>query len=1210
MAFILRIWISIFCLLQLEMAVAQQLNFDYITSKNGLPQNTIRGIVKDKYGFMWFGTWNGLCRYDGYHFKVYNNIPGDTTSLASSRVHYIFKDKEGTLWIAVFNQEVSRYNYQTDDFTTFHMSALPAHLRDSVNRLQNLAVFEKDKSFLNRFIGPFLLSQTKEHIIFEVPTQPGGLNDNNVNSVYRDDAGLLWVGTGSGGINKADLYANPFKNVALNSGNKARKKLAIRSILTDTKGVWLGTEDNGLLYLDKNTDSQQSVSDQLSGQNIKALFKDDNSNVWIGKRTGLDRYNPRTGEVKKYFNSDIQKDYSRFYAIAGDPLTKDIWLAYYNGILKYDDQTQAFQKQELDFYGRSGAGFVFFDSKSNVWIGTEYSGLIQLKRNTATRQWTDTVVYARKTNHSRSAIERVYAIAEDQQGMIWIGGANGLIQINPITKAMKSYTVKEGLINHYITAVMATQPGFIWFAHKSGLSRLTINTGKIQHYTVQNQGDDYEFVDGTASFDRYTGEMYFGTTQGFVQFKLNEIVDNPFLPRTTFTELQILNKNVQVGDTINGRVVLTRPLHLTSSITLTHDDRSFSVTFSALHYTNPSRNQYAYMLEGQDKDWMNTDASRRVASYSNLPSGKYILKVKSSNSDGVWNQQPAMLSIIVLPPWWRTAWAYTVYVLLLLFLCFFIYRLVHMRQRYHRQILTERIKAEKAQELEVLKSNFFTNVSHEFRTPLTLIVDPLRYLLSKQDATEKEQAHYHVMHRNAQRLLALVNQFLDFRKIESGKIQLKPQRQNLAAFLKNTAAAFDFRAEEQGIHFSVHTQPQFITMGFDADVTGKILYNLLSNAFKFTPSGGTIKVQATAADENPQTVEIIVSDTGLGIPADQLDKIFDPFFQVEGTQQAAGTGVGLSLTRQLVALHRGTIMVSSNPETGTIFTVSLSNLPTEEVATENSMAIVIAEDRNHTSPVATAPQPVHEQPIILLVEDNEDIRQYIKQQLSETYTLREAANGAEGLEKAMTDIPDLIISDVMMPGINGLEMCRQLKTDERTSHIPIILLTARQSDQYEVEGYQTGADAYVVKPFNMEVLQVRIKALIESRERLRELFGQSPEAYKNPSGLSEADKNFITKVSALVETNMSDAEVSVEWLAAQLFMSRTQLYRKIKAVTNQSVLEFVTGVRLSKAAEWLRLGQYTVTEIAFMVGYADASSFSRVFQKQYGVTPKKYGNNS
>ncbi|WP_346236658.1 hybrid sensor histidine kinase/response regulator transcription factor [Niabella insulamsoli] len=1206
MAAFFRITIFFLSLFAVQSIHSQQVSFEYLTAKNGLPQSTVRGIVKDKFGFMWFGTWNGLCRYDGYSFKIYRTVFGDSTSLASNRIHYLYKDPDGTIWASVFNKTICRYNYETDDFTRFKLTDLPLPLQDSVNRLRSLDVFTRNAHFLQQLIGPFQLSQTLEHVVFQTRSGgEGGLNDNNVNCMLLDDAGILWLGTGAGGINMTDLNANKFHHVAARSKAPSKQHEAVRSMWVRDGRVWCGTEDDGVLIVEPASQNQFKLSEQWRGENIKMIFGDDRGDIWIGKRSGLDRYNPRTGQIVHLFDRVKQPAYSRFYTAATDPVTKQIWFAYYNGLLRYDPVLQQFEKQDIPAYGTSGAGSIFFDSRNDLWIGTEYSGLIHLKRNPKNNQWVDTVFYTGLGSNPLSPDERIYSIAEDVYGDIWVGAANALCCVHHKTGKIKTYTIKDGLADQYITKVMADQKGFVWFAHKNGLSKLQIKTGQVQNYSVKKPGQEYEFMDGSGFQNKADGQMYFGTTSGYIHFNPDEITDNPFLPKVTFTALQILNKPVNVKDSVNGRSVLSAPIHMTRSITLTHEDQSFSVEFSALHYSNPAKNQYAYMLEGQDNDWVFTSASRRLASYSNLAAGKYLLKVKASNSDGVWNPQPATLEIIVLPPWWETWWAYGIYFLIGALVLLAIYRIVQVRQQYHRQILTERLKAEKARELDQVKSSFFTNVSHEFRTPLTLIVDPLRSLLSREDATPGELAHYNVMYRNAQRLLTLINQFLDFRKIEAGSMQLNARYQDWVVFIKNIAAGFDFKAEDQEIEFEVASKPDKIMMGFDTDVAGKILYNLISNAFKFTPRGGHIKVSIAAANEKPESVEIRVSDDGIGIAPDKVEKIFDPFFQADAGHQQTGTGVGLSLTKELVELHKGKIKVESEPGKGTTFILQLAHISVVGENLNPTHQGYEVEKPTLQSPVLTQVADA-EMPIVLLVEDNEDIRNYIKQNLAATYKIVEGKNGEEGLQKAHEEIPDLVISDIMMPGMNGLELCARLKTDEKTSHIPVILLTARQSDQYETEGYETGADAYIVKPFSMPLLQTRVRNLIDNRLKLRTLFGQSPESFANPVGLNAADKAFLSKATGLIEAHMSEAEVNVEWLAAQLFMSRTQLYRKVKGIANQSVHEFVTGIRLNKAAELLLQGEQSISEIAFSVGYADATSFSRMFQKHYGTTPKKY----
>ncbi|MFT4032563.1 MAG: two-component regulator propeller domain-containing protein [Siphonobacter sp.] len=1203
----------IYCLLPFlvlgsQLLRAQKLSFEYLTVKDGLPQSTVRSIVKDAYGFMWFGTWNGLCRYDGYTFRVYRNIPGDSTSIANNRIHYIYKDPKGVLWIATFNSIICRYNELTDNFTRFKQNQLPAAIRNAVDRQQNIVAIERSADLIRRYVGNFRFSQTRESIVFQnIPNQQGGIDDQNVNCVYKDNNDILWLGTATRGINKVDLNAKRFRFSTLTPGQQRLINTPARAIWADSLGVWVGSREDGLTYINPKNNVVKHFTRELASLNVRAIFKDSYGDVWIGNRAGLDKYDGHTGKIVNYFKEkpgEPVKNY-RFFAIAEDPVDQSVWFFTFNGILKYNRQSRMFNELPIKHhFARSGAGCLFFDSKRNLWIGTEYAGLFQIKRNPTTQQWTDTVRYSTDGQHPQLPDERVYSVTEDETGSIWAGTANGLCRIDPQTKQVNVYTRQGGLSDQYIARLLPDGQGNIWISHKQGISKLNVRSNRIRNYEVK-EGQVYEFMDGAGCVDAHTGELYFGSIDGFVSFHPKEIIDNPYLPVIALTELQILNKPVQVGQAINDRVVLNQPLHLTRKITLTHQDRSFSIEFAALHYTSPEKNQYMYRLEGVDADWILADASRRVATYANLPPGTYHFAVKASNGDGVWNPVPARLDVVVLPPWWRTGWAYGVYLCLLLGVVYLVYRLICTRQAYNQQILTERLKAEKALELDELKSRFFTNISHEFRTPLTLIIDPLESLLNRQLSQAQVRSYYTIMHRNANRLLRLINQFLDYRKLESGTTPLRVSHQNLVLFIRQVMSAFTFQAQQRRIQFTFETTVQELVFGFDTDVVEKILYNLLSNAFKYTNEGGQICV--TFSSSQVGYVEITVTDNGVGISPEQIEQIFDPFYQADNHERSgmAGTGIGLSLTKELVKLHGGIIKVRSIPSVETCFTVTLRQLIGQDTTTTTDTYSLPPQLADVTT-ANTQPQQSPSETIVLVVEDNEDIRCYIKLNLGKDYHVIEAAGGWEGYEKAIETIPDLIISDVMMPGLNGLDLCRRLKTDEKTSHIPIILLTARQSEQAQMEGYETGADAYIAKPFNSSLLRVRIKTLIESRQKLRQLFSASTGFDTRLIATNAMDKAFVSKATKLIEDNLTNGNFNAEWLAEQLSLSRTQLFRKIKALTNQSVHEFVTTIRLNKAATFLLESQLTVAEIAFLVGYADSTIFGRNFQKQFGQTPKKF----
>jgi len=1212
MPYFLRLFLLLICLQYSLFGQGQELNFQYLTVKDGLPQSTVRTIVKDKYGFMWFGTWNGLARYDGYHFKVYRTIPKDSTSIDNNRIHYIYKDKDGILWISTFNSQICRYNYEADNFTRFDEKELPQYIKDSTNRLKNLDAIHSLSSFLNEKIGTYSLSSTTEHIVFSDYVGNGsGLYDGNVNCVYKDQNGILWLGTTTSGIGIADLNAKKFKHINISDIGPFSGNVPARSLLAERSKIWIGTNDKGLLLFDRAKNKLTKAPLQLSDKSITALYKDAEGNIWIGGRTSLTVFDPKSGTSKKFTNTIGQsKELSRFYSIIEDPVNRELWLCAFDGIYKFFPKEQHFIKQNLDaFFRIPGSGCFYFDSKNNLWLGSEYGGLLFFSRDKTKGALKAPIPIKADGPNALLPDKRIYSIAEDIEGKIWVGTANGLCKIAADLNSSERFSMANGLSDQYITKVIADKEGYIWVAHKKGISKITARTGAVRNYAVSNGQDDYEFTDASGATLAETGELFFGGIDGVVYFNPREIMDSPIKPNVLLTELQVLNRTVTVAEKINGTVILPEALYLTKKIQMPHDLRSFTLNFSALQYANPDKNRYAYQLEGFDKDWVYTDASARTATYANLHPGEYIFKVKASNSDGVWNETPTTLKIIILPPWWLTAWAYGLYTAMVIAALLFIYRIIRARQQYNHQILIERLKAEKAEELETMRSKFFTNVSHEFRTPLTLIVDPLEKLIHNSVPPNKVRAYYEVMLRNSTRLLGLINQLLDFRKLEEDHVKLHVVNDDIALHIKNIVDAFKFQAEQQDIKLSYSSDVERLIIAFDRDVIEKIVYNLLSNALKFTPPKGTVAVELNRLPE-VENIQISVTDNGQGIPEPLLEKIFDPFFQIdqpETTKLSKGTGVGLALVKDLVTLHGGTIDVTSVPGKQTSFKVTIKSLAenvftaglTDPIASQYEEELLEYQNSFITSDLS-------EQPLLLVVEDNVDVRNYLSDIFDSTFRVITAENGKEGLQIAIESIPDLVISDVMMPEYDGLQLCKSLKSNEATSHIPVVLLTARQSEQYQIEGFETGADAYIGKPFSSNVLMARVKNLLESRRNLRALFDKSSGFDTKVLGINAMDKAFLEKLTTIIEENLTSESVDVEWLASKIYMSRTQLYRKVKATSGQTVLEFITTLRLRKAAQLLAEEDIPMNEVAYLVGYSDASSFGRIFLKQYGTTPRKY----
>ncbi len=1230
------------------------LYFEYLTVEDGLVQNTVHGIAMDKQGFMWFGTWNGLCRYDGYKFRVYRADPSDSTSLVSNRIHLIYKDTSGTLWISAFDSIVCRYNYETDNFTRFRLSDLPREVRDSTNRRLAVSPRRAEDGMTRWEVRNNALWQTDLVTGEGFPYASGVFdrqspNDDYVYSLFKDNRDILWIGTSRGGVNKADLRAKPFRNqyCLVQDGNH-RVNIPVKALTVVGDELWLGSNSNGISvvhlptgtqrnYLRAGTGSRQPVS-----PNVRCMFADSRGHLWIGYRSGLDRYDPATGLFRHYsgpgdFGLNLGPS---IYAIEEDQ-HKNLWIGGYGGVYRYVRENDQFQYYDLTgFIGNTSIMCLLATRNGQLWVGSETGGVLQVFLSNDGTRWDHIEHFASSRDSSVSIPDnRIYALEEDSDGHVWIGTSNGVCRMNLRDGSMQTFTAADGLADVYISRILSDQMGGVWISHKKGLTRVNTTTGVVKNYSVREGFQGYEFLDGSGFRDPVSGILYFGGVEGYVAFRPDQILDNPYPPVVVFTDLQILNKTVSPGQEVNGRILLSRPVTLTQRIDLTYQDRGFSIEFAGLHYSCPEKNMYAYMLEGYDEDWIHTDATRRTAVYSHLPPGTYTFKVLSANSDGVWSPEPAVLTVVMHPPWWATPWAYMAYALLILGIALGVYRLIVAREQYKHQILMEKLKAEKIAEFDRIKSRFFTNISHEFRTPLSLIIDPLRKLLTGNASGPQAREYLQLMHRNAERLLGLINQLLDFRKVESGQMTLNPEQRDMVAFIRHVISSFDFLAEQKSIHLEFLPPKDRFVMGFDPDKLDKILINLISNAFKFTPSGGSISVQLelppersgsssgalieTAPDEvvsgasvggdplpgkpgradaDTDSIRIRVCDSGSGISPESIDKIFDPFYQSRESESGqGGTGLGLALTRELVVLHGGSISVESEKPRGTTFTITLPCTPGEVSSSELPDVLPAPE-------VSEAPAGMQESalPLVLVVEDNEDMRRYLCADLREEYAVLEATNGQEAYEQALETIPDLVLSDVMMPGWDGLTLCRKLKTDERTSHIPVILLTARHSDEVRMEGYETGADDYLTKPFNAAVLRSRISNLIESRQRLRALFRQGSDFELKKISVNLLDEQFLKKAVRIVEEHLSSSGFGPDDLAAGLKISRAQLFRKIKALTNQTVLDFITTIRLNRAVELLQSGDYSVSEVAWQTGFSEHSNFTRSFVKQFGQTPSGF----
>ncbi|AWW31179.1 hypothetical protein DN752_14170 [Echinicola strongylocentroti] len=1204
------IYYILLCPLTVDPAYGQQLhlNFDQLTVDNGLPQNSVYSIAKDKYGFMWFGTWGGAVRYDGYNVQVFRANEKDSTALSDNRISGIITDSLENIWVEVEPRgELFKYDYKTATFQKPKEEQVPNYLRDMLIKRYGYQTKHASnerfewKTSTNGLVQ--INKTTKDTLIYQAEIRdPMSLSDNLVKDVYLDYSGHLWVGTQSGGVDHADLYDKTFKNYYKGRRGEGLINNVVRAISVDqSNNLWVGSENQGITILSPDPEAPRYSyvdSDHLTDLRIRAIFCDSKGIVWIGTKTGLFYFDPKK---KTFTQCTTDMCHPSIFAITEDQ-NGTIWVGTFYGLAKYDPTNDQFQcLYSSDGLAGNQIMDLMMDHKDRLWVATEDGGVSCIENPSDGLPDLNITNYTHgSAQHNRLLSNRIYSLTEDHHGNIWAGSDAGLNCIQPSDKAVQHYTTVNGLTDNLIMAVAFDGENSIWISHTKGLSRLDLVTEKVQHFNRKDGLQGNEFKQSAVFKSPTDNKLYFGGSNGLTSFLPSKIKTNPNPPKMVLTRLSIMHQELNIGTKIRDRTILNSSLLTTDEITLTWWDKSFQLEFAAIHFTNPLSNKYQYKLEGYDEEWITTDASRRIASYANLPAGQYTFKVLGTNSDGVWSESPATLSIVMLPPWWLSWWAICLYLLAVACLIWLVYRYLHSK-----------IQLRKKEAIHQSKLQFFTEISHEFRTPLTLIIDPLERLIHEKPKRQLAEYYYHLMRNNAQQLLMLINQLLDFRKLEGGKLQLNLQQNDIIAFVKKTVASFKHLAEKQGISLSMETSLASHTLSFDQDKITMVLNNLLSNALKFTPNQGKVHVTIRRKKHPEKGLLIEVKDTGPGIPKSEQEKIFEIFYQVKnGKAKSAGSGIGLALTKELVALHGGEISLESSLRKGTTISFFLpdapsapKNIPTTPIPAAPS-PFPIATEQNPPTP--HQPSPKQNAPLLLVVDDNEEIRNYIKKHFGDHYAVSTAANGKEGMSKAFDEIPDLVISDVMMPDMDGLQLCQQLKADMRTSHIPIILLTARQSNTAKTEGYGTGADSYVTKPFSTQVLMARVKNLLDQRKHLQAKFTAGTAKDFAASTSNPVDQTFLENARQYIEANLESENLDVDSLARKLGMSRPQFYRKIKGLTDKSAAEFITSFRMEKASSHLLSGEFNISETAYKVGYNLPNNFSRAFIKHFGLSPSQY----
>ncbi|MCW2120943.1 two-component regulator propeller domain-containing protein [Flavobacterium sp. 7A] len=1085
------------------------------------------------------------------------------------------------------------------------------------------------------------------------------LSKNDIKSLFVDKAGMLWVGVNGGGVNKFDPNIKKFKHIKKDLNPNSITNDKIRAIFEDSNGyLWIGTEGGGLNYSVK-ADAEYTNFKKINSPTAKVFAlaevqEGKTKKLLIGGEFlyglySLDITNPNS--ISPNLAKPVDGINLSVFSILVDS-NKNVWIGTYGkGISRWlATKTPGVYTKDILYENANDPNSIssniirsiYEDKKGNIWFGTG-DGLCELDKSQVRLKKPRFTIYKNIPNTPSSLSQNyILSLYQSQKGDLWVGtfggGLNKLIPSDGNSPVhFKNYTEEEGLPSNVIKGIQEDEFSNLWISTNKGLSRFNPKSERFKNYDVNDGLQSNEFSE-LSFYKRKNGEMLFGGVNGFNAFFPNQIKDNLIPSRTVLTSLSIFNKPIGTGDIFDGRVILPESISTIKEIELKYSENSFSIEFAALHYSAPRKNQFAYKLEGFNDDWVYTSFKNRLATYTNLSPGTYNLLVKSSNNDGVWNQSPTELTIIITPPFWRTNFAYFIYLLGIIGLLYLYRRFTIISSTQKHQLELEHLEKENHEEIHRLKLEFFTNISHEFRTPLTLIKGPLDYLISKGETIGQKEVNdqYGLMHKNTNYLLRLVNQLLDFRKMEYGKMNLNLSKSDIVTFLKEVGEPFQFLSHKKQISFEINASKDHILSWFDPDAVEKITNNLLSNAFKFTPENGIIKLDIFDGIDfiKPDFIEftldqanfivIQLKDSGPGVPAHRIQHIFERYYteiDINNKKNTKGTGIGLSFTKNLVELHQGFIHVKSDSENGTTFYVWLPK--NKEVFHENESLnfhevfeandFISQEDaESHAISVMDdiADQNISRSrsklPVLLIVDDNADIRSFIKKGLGEKYYIYEAENGKIGLEMAKKHMPNIVITDLMMPIMDGIELCNQLKSTQETSHIPVIVLTAKTSQEKEIEGLKNGADAYIRKPFNLELLELKISNILKHREELRKRFNRDITLQPNEVTITSSDENFLKQAIDIVEKHMMDTEFSVEMLVKEMNISRSNLYLKIKELTGLSSSEFIRNIRLKRAVQLFEKSDYSVKEIMYMTGFNTASYFSKCFKKQFGVIPSKY----
>lgn len=1157
----------------------------------------------DNEGKLWIGTYNGLYKYSPSD-NTLEAIELPYTNNPNREIWELYLDDNGLMWVGT-------YSHGLFTIDTKRMVIKNIELDNSIPRSETVRSISKgnySEYWIGTRGGLFKYSTTNgvkgfyKHNLQDSRS----LSSNSILSICHDTNGETWIGTRSG-VNLLAKKKQIFHNFTVHpDNNNYLNSSPIYTLWQDKRGkIWAGSEDGGINIYNPKTGIYNYITmngqpgESLSKNCIKAFIEDNEGNLWSGTYMGgIDVINLSSGKIFNYrHDANVPGSLidNRIWSFCKDQ-NNEIWIATSRGVNRFDAATKTFIHYP-QLTGYEQALWIQADSKGNLWIG----GL------------DETIIFNLRTKKINRHFEHSRAMFEDSEKQIWIAtNDKGLALYSINNGAVKYYDETKGLSNNQTLGILEDDARNIWISTSNGLSKFNPESEVFQNFTYKDGLGNNQFCYG-AALKTPSGNFLFGTTSGFNLFNPNEIEDADNNTPLVFTDLKIFNKTAGINE--GKKPILTQSITESDHITFNHKQNFITLEFAALNYVNSENNLYSYKLEGFNTDW--TEPSKiRSATYTNLNPGNYTLRVKRILPGNIKANKELELALTILPPFWKTNWFLTLILLLILALVYMIIQFFINREKIKTQLVIERSNARKLHEVDMMKLKFFTNISHEIRTPLTLILGPLNKMLQANTADSNTMESLKLMQRNTHNLDRLISQLLDFRKLQSGNLKLNLTEADIVGFISNIVTSFKGYATDKNIKLTFNTLKKRLFTSFDPDKIEKIINNLLSNAFKYTEANGSISVYLSlifdteeedfdSDADKKQFIEITIKDTGKGIPKKNLDRIFVRFFQSDEKDAQSGAGIGLSLVKDLVKLHQGNILVTSKVEKGTKFTIRIPY----KMATENIENVSNSTENSKTNPAGISGNEEPTDPnekIMLVVEDNTDVRQFVSSHFEAFYKVYQAINGEEGWKKTLELVPDIIISDIIMPETDGYDLCKRLKNDERTSHIPVILLTAMHSKEHQLKGLTKGADDYITKPFDLSVLQAKVDNILSIRESLKEKYTSTMVLEPTNVVLTSPDEKFLKRVVDVVEENIADSELDIENFALKVGISRMQLYRKLHALTDMTVKEFIRHIRLKRAIQLLDQQKLNISEVAYEVGFKDLSHFRKCFKKEFKMSASEY----